>query len=228
MGFLVPPPSNLVNDEWTPPTAIPQALRDFGYYPDLSAWHPGDLVLTRSPAPDWVSKQIFEIQALGYGEDAAMWTHAAVYLGDGLMLCEAQIDPPAACSVIIANVWNYIGTHHLLIKRSLHASSERRGWAIATAAATKLGSAYDVRFIVKLAADRLFVGDKVWLKDQTGKTSSNALVCSTLYSTAHAYVTDVSITDKTNGLCVPAYLAVLGDPHLSEVEFEWRKIRGKR
>jgi hypothetical protein len=165
------------------------------------------------------------IQSLGYGEEFASWTHAAVYLGDGLMLCEAQIDPPDACSVIIAKVWDYVGSHYIMVKRSLHAQTIDRGWAIATAAATKIGTAYDVKFIVKLAADRLFVGDDVWLKDQTGKISSNALVCSTLYSTAHAYVTGVSITDRTNGLCVPAYLASISDPHLEELQLGWRRIR---
>src|SRR6266403_4073483 len=95
----IPAPTNLAAGDWIPRTAIPQALRQFGYVPDWSAWHPGDLLLTQSPNPDKVSQQIQSTQALGYGDRLARWTHAAVYLGDELMLCEAQIDPPTACSV---------------------------------------------------------------------------------------------------------------------------------
>jgi hypothetical protein len=221
----IPAPTNRAAGDWIPRTAIPQALRQFGYVPDWSAWHPGDLLLTQSPNPDKVSQQIQNAQALGYGDKLALWTHAAVYLGDGLMLCEAQIDPPNACSVIIAKVWEYIGSHYLMLKRSLHAPTPERGWAIAAAAATKLGAAYDVKFILKFVADRVRLGDAVWLKDQTSKVTVGALVCSSLYSTAHAYATDVPISDKLNGLCVPAYLAGLEDPHLREIDFPWKKIR---
>jgi hypothetical protein len=221
---FIPRPTDVLSENWRPKTAIPQALREWGYVPDLESWHPGDLLLTKAVDPDWISKEIENIQTLGYGDTFASWTHAAVYLGDGLMLCEAQIDPGALiCGVIIAKLWDYIGTHNILVKRSRHAADRELGWAIATAAATKIGDSYDWKFILKLAAERLFVGDKIWLHDQTGKISSKALVCSSLYSTAHAYVTDVSITDRTNGLCVPAYLAS-EEKHLKPVQFSWRKI----
>jgi hypothetical protein len=218
-------PTNLTAGEWTPPTATPQALRQFGYVPDWASWHPGDLLLTQSPSPDGVSQQIQNTQALGYAKEFAVWTHAAVYLGDGLMLCEAQIDPPKTCRVITAKVWEYIGSHHLMLKRSLHAETVERGWAIAAAAASQLGADYDVKFILKMAKDRAFLGDRVWLKDQSGKITSGALVCSSLYSTAHAYVTDVALSDKLNGVCSPAFLAGLEAPHLRNIDFPWKRIR---
>jgi hypothetical protein len=219
-----PPPSRLKDEPWVPPTAIPEQVRRWGYYPDVSQWQAGDVVLTRSATPDAVSRQISAIQALGYGEEAASWTHAAVYLGDGLMLCEAQIDPPRACSVIIAKVWEYVGTHDLLVKRSRFAADVGSGSAIAIAAATKIGAAYDVPFILKMAASRAFLGDEVWLRDQASNVSAGSFVCSSLYSTAHAYVTNVSLTDKVNGLCVPAYLAQTLGRFLVEVPFEWFRI----
>lgn len=221
---MIESPAKVSEKDWRPTSAIPTAVRKWGYAPNLERWHPGDLVLTRAEEPERASKMIQEVQAEGYGVEASVWTHAAVYMGDGLMLCEAQIDPPKACSVIIAKIWDYVGSHHLLVKRSRHAESIEKGWAIATAAATKIGSAYDVAFIAKLAIDRTFVGDKIWQKDQQGKVSAGAFVCSSLYSTAHAYATGVSITDHTNGLCVPAYLAGLKEPHLLEVGFDWHRI----
>jgi hypothetical protein len=223
---LIPAPKDIDVDAavWTPTSALPQAVREWGYVPDFKTWHPGDLVLTKSTNPDRISREIQKIQALGYGDEFASWTHAAVYLGDGLMLCEAQLDPfEGICSVITAKIWAYVGTHHICVRRSRHAADKESGWAIATAAATKIGSEYDWEFIVKLSAARIFVGDKIWQQDQTGKITSSAFVCSSLYSTAHAYVTDVSITDKTNGLCVPAYLASQTN-HLTTVKFSWQKI----
>jgi hypothetical protein len=224
MTSTLPRPTNLQGGPWTPTTAIPRAIRTWGYVPDFTTWHPGDLVLTRPFKPDWISIQIQKLQELGYGSEFGSWTHASIYLGDGLTLCEAQIDPAEGIfDVIVAKIWEYLGTHEILLKRSRHALQKELGWAIATAAATKIGSEYDWRFVLKMACDRLFLGDAIWQQDQTGKISPRAFVCSSLYSTAHAYVTDISITDRTNGLCVPAYLAAQ-HYHLTTVEFPWRTI----
>jgi hypothetical protein len=128
-----------------------------------------------------ISRQIHKIQELGYGSKFAEWTHAAVYLGDELMLCEAQLDPwEGIFEVIIAKIWGYVGSHQILLKRSHHAPDREAGWAIAAAAATKIGGAYDWKFIVKLAAERLFVGDAIWQHDQEDKKSPAAFVCSSL------------------------------------------------
>jgi hypothetical protein len=209
---------------WRPLTAIPEALKDWGRVPDFDVWHPGDLILTRDKNPDAISKAIQRIQEPGYGSKHAQWTHSAIYLGDGLMLCEAQLDPAQSIfSVIVARCWNYFGTHDLLVRRSVWAPDKQAGWAIATAAATKIGGVYDWKFILKLAADRVLVGRDVLVRDHSGKISANAYVCSSLYSTAHAYVTDVTITDKTNGLCIPAFLAA-DRRHLKTIEFDWCEI----
>ena len=91
------------------------------------------------------------------------------------------------------------------------------------ATATKIGNTYDWPFILKLLKERVFVGDEVLEKDLSGLANPKSYVCSSLYSTAHAYVTDVSLTDKTNGMCVPAYLAKQGR-HLTTVNFSWKRI----
>src|ERR1700693_4303524 len=78
---------------WRARTALPQELLDSGLVPDFDVLHPGDLILVKASQPDFISKQIEKLQALGYGSEHAAWTHAAIYLGDELMLCEAQFDP---------------------------------------------------------------------------------------------------------------------------------------
>jgi hypothetical protein len=140
------------------------------------------------------------------------------------MLCEAQFDPERSeFGVIVTPFWNYFKEHEICVKRSKHATDKETGWAIATAAATKIGNQYDYKFILKLIAERILFPRHMWLLDQTGKISSNAFICSSLYSTAHAYATDVAISDKLNGLCVPAYLA-MESRHLEPVEISWRQI----
>jgi hypothetical protein len=222
--LLLPIPENLHGGEWTP-GAIPKALRDWGYYPDTDAWQPGDVILTRAACPDLISAKIQEVQAISYGTRSAVWTHAAVYLGDDGMLCEAQLDPARSIRhVQVVRLWDYVGSHELLVRRSQIAESRDLGWAIAVAAATEIGAAYDWKWIAKVASERAFVGEEVFLRDQASKVTPRTFICSSLYSTAHAYVTEVSITDKTNGICVPAYLA--STPKLRTIEFTWKKIAG--
>ena len=209
---------------WRPKTAIRDALRSFGRVPDFDMWHPGDLILAKSQTPDLISRAIRMVQESAYGTQRAQWTHAAIYLGDELMLCEAQFDAAALIfKVIVAPCWNYFGTNDLLVKRSKWALDREKGWAIATAAATKIGNAYDWQLILKLAADRVRFGKDVFIRDQSRNISANSYVCSSLYSMAHAYATDVAIIDKVNNLCVPAFLA--GErSHLQTVEFDWCDI----
>jgi hypothetical protein len=211
--------------KFVPPTALPASVLAFGKVPDFAAWHPGDVILTKNPNPDAISKAISAVQKPNYGQKSAEWTHAAIYLGDGLLLCEAQIDINLWRSIFkvqIANCWEYYTSHCIRVRRSRHAKQREEGWAIAIAAATKIGEQYDWQFILKIAADRVWLGEDVFVRSQQGKVSARTYVCSSLYSTAHVYATDVNITDKTNGLCVPAFLAIT--PHLFTVKWGWVKI----
>lgn len=208
----------------TPRTAIPEHVRANGKWLDFEKWHPGDVILVKSKNPDPISRVIEAVQTTGYGADHAKWTHVAIYLGDGLMLCEAQIDPPQRIfSVMVSHIWDYFTEHEILLRRSKWALDKEKGWAIATAAATRIGMAYDWQFIVKLAAERLVGGKDFLVTDQTRKISADRYVCSSLYSTAHAWVTRVTITDLTNGLCIPAFLAA-DQEHMRTIEFDWLEI----
>lgn len=197
------PAADKVIGDWKPTTAIPDAVRQWGYYPDLRDWAAGDLVLTQSMHPEWLSRQIAVVQS-EYGEEAALWTHAATYLGDGLMLCEA-----VEKGVKVTPIFEYVGSHRLCVRRSRHAMDPALGWAIAVAAATHIGSAYDFKFIAKVAARSMW--SHLYEKSMNVPGRHNALVCSTLYSTAHTYATGVNIADRTNGLCLPAFLSMSGD-----------------
>ncbi|MDH2346806.1 hypothetical protein [Bradyrhizobium sp. SSUT77] len=220
---LLPPPTNTIEGIYVPDGVIPDTLRKWGYFPDVDSWYPGDLLLTSSVEPDWVSKKIQQVQTSGYGVDNARFTHAAVYLGDGLMVCEAQIDPLKSIKEVrVTKLWDYLGTHEIRVRRSVHVINREIGWAIAVAACLRIGKDYDWKFIGGIALRHAWTG-KAMMSDLTDLETNNKFVCSSLYSAAHAYVTGISINDRGNGICAPAYLAGT-QKHLADVEFGWRKI----
>jgi hypothetical protein len=97
-----------------------------------------------------------------------------------------------------------------------------RGWAIATAAATCIGGKYDVGFVLNLGRQAL--QGKTLVDAKIPAASKREFICSTLYSTAHAYVTDIDLSDKFNGSCLPAYLAGLTGRHMVDVPEQWLRI----
>src|SRR6476659_3689762 len=73
---------------------LPPAARKWGRMLDLEDLEPGDLILFRpvNPNLDKISQLIIAAQMqAGFSEEDARWTHAAVYLGDGELICEANI-----------------------------------------------------------------------------------------------------------------------------------------
>jgi hypothetical protein len=76
---------------------LPKAARDWGRIIDFTALEAGDLLLFRpvNPAADSISRRIRQAQADGgLHRRHAQWTHAAVYLGDGEHICEANFKVP--------------------------------------------------------------------------------------------------------------------------------------
>lgn len=223
--MLMPAPSNVhSHGKFKVCTAIPLALRSWGYIPDFTTWQPGDLILTRAAEPDIISREIQTAQAKAYNKQAAAWTHAAIYLGDQRLICEADIDPLARTFCVkVSPLTKYLGTHEILVRRSQLANERENGWAIATAAATRIGDGYDWKLVLKLAIERYLKGREILVENQSSKITGGSVVCSSLYSFAHAYVTRVILSDDTNGLCTPAYLS-LDDRYLKTIEFSWWQI----
>ena len=78
---------------------LSQDVRKFGFYLDLKALLPGDLILVSNIKPKWTHKIINSVQeSLGFNEEDARWHHAAVYLGNG-DICEADTDGMGASQI---------------------------------------------------------------------------------------------------------------------------------
>lgn len=206
---------------WTPNRRIPPAVRKFGKFIDTSMLDPGDLVLTRDIAPDNVSKLITKTQYdLGYGEDDARWTHAAVYVGDGFRLIEATFDSVLrGGKVKLSFIYDYCGQHALRCRRPKEVARDPIGWTLVLEAATLLGEKYDFAAALKL----FWEGWK-----SVGKWDANTqayvspgIVCSTLYADCFAKVTRKCLGDS--GTCVPAYLSCCED--FEDLSVNWRQMK---
>src|SRR5437879_5728534 len=106
-NILDPRRRRAVVGEWSPSGPLPQTVRNFGYVPDVFRWLPGDLILTSPLRPNHLNSMITRMQQRGgYDEKDSRWTHAAMYAGDGMKICEAR---PFAqrCGTI----YPYIGDH---------------------------------------------------------------------------------------------------------------------
>jgi hypothetical protein len=75
---------------------LPKEAWAWGRIIDVSDLEPGDLPLFRTleEHSDAVSRAIVETQRKTFAPRHAQWTHAAVYLGDGEHICEANFKVP--------------------------------------------------------------------------------------------------------------------------------------
>lgn len=204
-------------EAWKPEGAIPETLRVFGKFPATKLWHPGDLILTRStnpgPKAQWIAKTQ---QKGGYDASDSLWTHAAIYLGDGGRVCEATLFG----GVHITPLSAYCGGYVLRVRRSLLAASKDSGWMLAVNALTRLGSHYRWSEIPRLAVKAL-LGKGFWGHQDRVPIKPSTLICSTLYADAHARTTS-QMLGEVDGTCVPAYLSQ--SDRLQEVDSAWARI----
>jgi hypothetical protein len=193
---------------WKPPGAIPPKLRKFGKFFDTSNWRAGDLVLTREINPDWVGKRIVRAQVRGgYAAEDARWTHAAIYLGDHLTVCEATFSIGSGPQGVVQTpLWEYCGASAVRVRRPLAVTTDHDSWLLAITALTQLRKDYDFTYVLRLAWIA-FRGEGFWSAGVRAGLSPSALVCSTLYADAYTRQTRRALGERNNGYCTPAYLS---------------------
>jgi hypothetical protein len=80
--LVLDPADPTTTGRWTPPGPISLTLRQFGRFPNVKQWAPGDLLLFNAVHPGWIAQSITDGQKRGgYAEQDARWHHVAVYLG---------------------------------------------------------------------------------------------------------------------------------------------------
>lgn len=202
-------PSSCRGGKWSRRGAIPESVRKFGWIFDTSLLEPADLILVRETKTDRVGRAIVGAQLRGgYHCNDARWTHAAMYVGDGITLCEAtfSLNPFEKGGVILTPVWEYCGSHIVRVRRPKELKTSNDRWLVAISALTNLNKAYDFGYILNLAF-RAQRGEGFWANDTRCHLKPSALVCSTLYADAYTRHTRKVLGEKENGHCTPAYLS---------------------
>jgi hypothetical protein len=211
---------------------LSEGCRKWGRVLDLSALAPGDLFLFRPTAPgtDSISQRITKAQvSAGLHLRHAQWTHAAVYLGDGQNVCEANFKTPGQPDgVAIRSVFDYCdGTSAIRARRPSNMSPQQR-IRIAIGALTNLGKGYSFNQIVNFAVDASKEGLLTRFKSLLGSSSgprypAQSFVCSTLYQDALTYASRGSSV-RLGALCTPAQLSASTDFENNDPRLGWLEI----
>jgi hypothetical protein len=144
--FLDPSDKTTVGER-RPDRGVPESIRDaFGRYPNIDQWRPGDLLLFHIPEKTpLASKLIVKAQLANYALEHARWHHAAMYVGEG-SLCEAHLIGGVQHNLIN----DYIGRHHIRVRRDMTLSDDDRH-RLAIRAMARLKESYGWHEIPKLA-----------------------------------------------------------------------------
>jgi hypothetical protein len=213
--IVLDPKDTTTAGQWTPPGPIPPPLRQFGRFPDVSKWLPGDLVLFSTVHPGWISRSIIRGQERGgYALEDARWHHAAVYLGDGISICEAT-----RTRVKNRLIYPYLGGYLLRIRRDIALTPDER-WQIAMQSLTRLGSPYSFWniFWLTLQSFRGF-----WQPSNSPPPfGGRAVICSQLFSDSYSMVTGRLLVKTPSGIVKPADLSFA--PQLTDVATTWLRI----
>lgn len=200
---------------WQPSGPIPPYIRNFGYFPNIDDWLPGDLLLVSSVKPPWVSRQIIASQKRGgYVAEDARWHHAAIYLGEA-NVCEAT-----GQGVHVAPLFGYVGDHLLRVRRDTNLKIEDR-FRLAMAALLRLGTRYSAGDVVGLFA-RSFRGYWDGSPGAVSPLGARAVICSRLYSDAYSMVTNNFIASRPTLEVTPAALSETTKLH--DVDLHWKSV----
>ncbi len=191
---------------------------------DTSELLPGDLILTRSVAPDYVSRRITEAQLRGgLASRHAQWTHAAVYLGDGEHICEASFKEPGfRWGVNIRSIFEYCNNEFAIRARRPKGLDDRQRIRIAVGAMANIGKRYSFREILKFR--QAAAKGSFWGPGTRQSINPNALVCSTLYQDAYNFSYQ-GMTLRMGMLCTPAHLSASTDFESTDPSLGWLEIQ---
>ena len=207
--------------------ALPPEPRNWGRILNLDNLEAGDLLLFRSTdlESDTISRTITDAQLEGgFGQPHAQWTHAAVYLGDGEHICEANCFVDGLPNgVILRSAFVYCDGKNAIRARRPKDMNAKERIRIAIGALTNLGKGYSwgeiYRFWRTARSGRGF-----WDATTSGPSiATRALVCSTLYQDALAFASHGD-SIKIKPWCTPAHLSSSGDFEDDEPSLNWIAI----
>jgi hypothetical protein len=186
----------------------------FGFYPDISALQPGDLILVHNLYGNITHKIIERVQARAYQSEHSMWHHAAVYLGHFDDICEADL-----AGVCTNSLDRYACGKHLIRVRRGRDLDDNTRWRTAIRALTRLRQSCSYSTIL----DTGYLAIKRFKQYGPIKRSANSgLICSQLYSDAYQAATRTMLANRKCNEVTPALLS--STKSLEDVPLTWRPL----
>jgi hypothetical protein len=205
---------------------LPTVALQWGRVLDTSALWPGDLILTRpvDPKADSVSWRIQRAQEARLDRRHAQWTHAAVYLGDGENICEANFKVRGfRYGVIVRSIHAYCdGEYAIRARRPIVPNAQAR-MGIAVGALVNLNKGYSFLQALQFAY-AAYTGKGLWQAGAPGpRMITHAVVCSTLYQDALAFMEQGSKA-RIGSMLTPAHLSAASDFEPVDPLLRWLSI----
>jgi hypothetical protein len=196
---------------WRSPVVVPRRIRDFGRFPNVADWQPGDLILFSAINPGFMSRQIVKAQSRAdYADEDARWHHAAIFAGRA-HICEA-----VPGGVTHREIYDYIGSHLIRVRRAPGITRDQ-GWQLLVHAMVHIRKRYSFSTAAKLGimSYRRF-GARTGSRPPKGM-----LVCSQLFVDAYSMLTGTALWES-DAIETPAFLSATDKLH--DVRTHWCSI----
>lgn len=201
-----------VSMQRSPVGPLPKYLRQQKVFPDYEKALIGDLVLVSPFRPSVTQNLIMTHQLERYGEEHAMWTHAAIYIGNS-NICEAT-----TAGVKVSQIENYLENYSVKFRRASFKNETDR-FRVSIAAVTKLRQGYNWKSILNFASDHMAKGMPRRLALPMKQAKKAAFTCSGLFYEAFFEVTEATCTNSVSFEICPADLSA--SQKLNDVPIGW-------
>ncbi|MBV1864896.1 MAG: hypothetical protein KUG74_10725 [Rhodobacteraceae bacterium] len=209
--FLDPNCAPVESEEGTVPGLLPSRVRKFGYYPNIASFHSGDVLLFEPRSPTRISRAISKSQKELFADDHARWTHAAIYIGEGMI-----VEALPFRGVVDGHVSDYLPSHNIRVRR-FDVKKEADQYRISIGAMKRRGRSYDLHKIPRIAKSLINVSDL------TNGYGQRHTICSQVCFDSILEATKVPLDEcPLDGPVVPAHLS--NTASLQDVPVGWVKI----
>ncbi len=192
------------------PAELPPHIRNFGYYPALRYFFPGDLLLFSPKKPSLASRQIIKDQKKGFDDGHARWTHAAIYVFEGMI-----VETTTRQGTALDFLHDYVPTHDILVRRNTTIEQVQRT-NIVFHAFTKIQMAYPMLSMA------VYIWQLQTLKNRLFNPQYYN-ICSELFCKSWLSATMVGLQGcPADGLTKPAHLSATRT--LTDIDVPWMKL----
>jgi hypothetical protein len=199
-------------DEAVSVLLLPARVREFGYVPAIDALAPGDLILYGGTGKlgQWI---VVAQSKAGFANEDARWTHAAVYLDDGLL-----VEAVPQGGVVQRSIYDGIGDRPMRFRRMPDLPDTDR-YRIALRALSQLGRRYST-FQIPSLRRRLLKG---LLNRAPGPDQKGIVICSQVYHDAIVEITRSYLQGcPVDAPVTPAHLSC--SKSLTDLKVGWRRL----